>query len=35
VKPQRRDAVRQALGNLKYVRLGYEVHGSRVLCPTE
>ena len=35
VRPQKREAVRQALGNLKYVRLGYEVHGSRVLCATE
>ncbi len=35
VRPQRREAVRQALGSLKYVRLGYEVHGSRVLCASE
>ncbi|MEA2740537.1 MAG: D-glycero-alpha-D-manno-heptose-7-phosphate kinase, partial [Acetobacteraceae bacterium] len=35
VKPQRRDAVRQALNDLKYVSLGHEVHGSRVLYPAQ
>jgi D-glycero-alpha-D-manno-heptose-7-phosphate kinase len=35
VKPPRRDAVRQALSGLKYVSLGYEVHGSRVLYPAQ
>ncbi|HET6605903.1 MAG TPA: kinase [Rhodopila sp.] len=35
VKPDCRDAVRQALCNLKHVHLDYEVHGSRVLYPTQ
>lgn len=31
VPPERRDAVRQALGELTEVRMGYEPHGSRML----
>jgi D-glycero-alpha-D-manno-heptose-7-phosphate kinase len=34
VKPENRDKVRQSLSELAYVRLGYEVHGSRVLYPS-
>lgn len=33
VKPERRERVRQALGHLASVPIGYEVHGSRVLYP--
>jgi D-glycero-alpha-D-manno-heptose-7-phosphate kinase len=33
VKPEKREPVRQALSELPLVSLGYEVHGSRVLCP--
>ncbi|MHC2437158.1 D-glycero-alpha-D-manno-heptose-7-phosphate kinase [Bradyrhizobium sp. USDA 4451] len=33
VKPEKRERVRQALSELPLVSLGYEVHGSRVLCP--
>jgi D-glycero-alpha-D-manno-heptose-7-phosphate kinase len=35
VRPERRERVRQALSHLTLVPLGYEVHGSRVLCPSE
>lgn len=35
VKPDKQEGVRQALAELKSVPLGYEVHGSRVLYPTE
>lgn len=35
VKPEMQTRVRQALANLTYLPLGYEVHGSRVLYPTE
>lgn len=35
VKPDSRERVRQALSDLTYVPIGYEVHGSRVLYPTE
>jgi D-glycero-alpha-D-manno-heptose-7-phosphate kinase len=35
VKPEKRDAVRQKLSNLKLISLGYEAHGSRVLHPSE
>jgi D-glycero-alpha-D-manno-heptose-7-phosphate kinase len=31
---KRQEAVRQALSELKHVRIGYEAHGSRVLSPT-
>lgn len=34
VKPEKREAVRQALSELTLVPLGYEVHGSRVLYPS-
>jgi D-glycero-alpha-D-manno-heptose-7-phosphate kinase len=33
VRPANRERVRRALGHLPSVRLGYEVHGSRVLYP--
>jgi D-glycero-alpha-D-manno-heptose-7-phosphate kinase len=35
VKPDKQEGVRQALASLKSVPLGYDVHGSRVLYPTE
>lgn len=35
VKPERRQLVRQSLSRLAIVSLGYEVHGSRVLYPSE
>ncbi len=35
VKPERRERLRQALSNLTFVPLGYEVHGSRVLYPMD
>ena len=34
VKPEKRVEVRRALSELAFVRLGYEVHGSRVLYPS-
>jgi len=34
VKPERQEAVRQALSDLKWVPIRYEVHGSRVLYPS-
>lgn len=34
VKPENRECVRQALLDLIYVPVGYEVHGSRVLYPS-
>jgi D-glycero-alpha-D-manno-heptose-7-phosphate kinase len=33
VRPENRERVREALSDLTYVSLGYEVHGSRVLYP--
>jgi D-glycero-alpha-D-manno-heptose-7-phosphate kinase len=33
VKPENRERVRQSLCDLSLVRIGYEVHGSRVLYP--
>lgn len=35
VKPEKHEVVRQKLSHLKMVSLGYEVHGSRVLHPSE
>jgi D-glycero-alpha-D-manno-heptose-7-phosphate kinase len=35
VRPDRQESVRQALGELKTVSLGYDVHGSRVLYPAD
>jgi D-glycero-alpha-D-manno-heptose-7-phosphate kinase len=35
VKPEKRERVRQSLANLKFVPIGYEAHGSKVLYPTE
>ncbi|WP_082909940.1 hypothetical protein [Sinorhizobium glycinis] len=35
VKPERRESVRRALSHLTYVPIGYEVHGSRLLYPTQ
>jgi D-glycero-alpha-D-manno-heptose-7-phosphate kinase len=35
VKPEKRDRVRHALAPLGLVTLGYEVHGSRVLYPSD
>lgn len=35
VKPERRDNVRRALSHLAYVPIGYEVHGSCLLHPTQ
>lgn len=35
VKPEKREAVRRRLSHLKLISLGYEVHGSRVLHPSE
>jgi D-glycero-alpha-D-manno-heptose-7-phosphate kinase len=34
VKPEKREKVRQALSDLAFMPLGYEVHGSRVLYPS-
>ena len=33
VRPEKREQVRQSLADLKYVPIGYEVHGSKVLYP--
>jgi D-glycero-alpha-D-manno-heptose-7-phosphate kinase len=35
VRPENRQRVREALSDLAYVSLAYEVRGSRVLCPAE
>ncbi len=35
VKPERQESVRRALSHLVHVPIGYEVHGSRIMHPTQ